>query len=55
LFLVVQCLDGFESTQDSVEDLLPILLEQAGFVDVARGTWVPTILGTIRLIQARVS
>jgi ubiquinone/menaquinone biosynthesis C-methylase UbiE len=55
LFLVVQCLDGFESTQDSVEDLLPILLEEAGFVEVARGACVPTILGTIRLIQARVA
>jgi ubiquinone/menaquinone biosynthesis C-methylase UbiE len=55
LFLVVQCLDGFESTQDSVEYLLPILLEEAGFVEVARGVCVPTILGTIRLIQARVA
>lgn len=54
LFLLVQCLDGFESTRDCVEDVLPILLEEAGFIDVARGACVPTILGTIRLIQSTV-
>jgi ubiquinone/menaquinone biosynthesis C-methylase UbiE len=53
LFLLVQCLDGFETTRDSVEDLLPVLLEEAGFVDVARGACIPTTLGTIRLLQAK--
>ena len=54
LFLLVQCLDGFETTQDSVEDLLPDLIEEAGFVHVTRGACIPTTLGTIRLLQARV-
>ena len=53
LFLLVQCLDGFETTRDSVEDLLPVLLEEAGFLDVARGAYIPTSLGTIRLFQAK--
>ena len=55
LFLLVQCLDGFETTRDSVEDLLPVLLEEAGFLDVARGACIPTALGTIRLFQAKES
>ena len=53
LFLLVQCLDGFETTRDSVEDLLPVLLEEVGFVDVAKGVCIPTALGTIRLLQAK--
>lgn len=53
LFLLVQCLDGFETTRDSVEDLLPVLLEEAGFLDVASGAYIPTALGTIRLFQAK--
>jgi hypothetical protein len=53
--LLVQCLDGFETTRDSVEDMLPVLLEEAGFLDVARGACIPTALGTIRLFQAKES
>jgi ubiquinone/menaquinone biosynthesis C-methylase UbiE len=55
LFLLVQCLDGFETTRDSVEDMLPVLLEEAGFLDVARDACIPTALGTIRLFQAKES
>ncbi len=55
LFLLVQCLDSFETTRDSVEDLLPDLLEEAGLVDVAKGACIPTALGTIRLLRAKKS
>lgn len=54
LFLLVQCLDGFDTTRDSVRGVLPSLIKEAGFVDVESKDFVPTPLGTIRLIQAKV-
>lgn len=52
LFLLVQCLDGFETTRDSVNGVLPHLLDEAGFVEIASHGCVPTLLGTIQLISA---
>jgi len=53
LFLIVQCLDGFKTTQDSVEGVLPNIIEEAGFTDIERGDCIPTPLGTIQLFQAK--
>ena len=52
VFLVVQILDGFETTQDSVEDRLTPLIEAAGFRNVARTRSFNTPLGTIGLYRA---
>ena len=52
LFFLVQCLDGFETTQDSVEGALPRLISEAGFVDVNSELCIPTPLGTIQLFEA---
>lgn len=53
LFLVVQLLDGFETTTDNVRGLIPSFLAQAGFVDVAERRRFATPLGTISLYAAR--
>ena len=52
LFIVVQLLDGFETTQDSVENTLPKLIKDSGFTHIANKQFFPTPLGTIRLFQA---
>ncbi len=52
LFVFVQLLDGFETTQDSVENALPKLIKDSGFIQVDNKEYIPTILGTIRLFQA---
>lgn len=52
LFIVVQLLDRFETTQDSVENALPKLIKDSGFTHIANRHFFPTPLGTIRLFQA---
>lgn len=52
LFLLVQLLDGFETTRDSVEGNLPSLLTAAGFDKVRETDNIKTLLGTIRLYTA---
>jgi len=50
-FLVVQLLDGFETTQDSVKDILPLALKQASFSEVTETTYFNTMVGTVRLLR----
>ncbi len=52
LFFIVQILDGFETTRDNVEGALPALIQQAGFIKIENTSFVPTSLGTMRLIAA---
>jgi len=52
LFFVVQLLDGFETTKDNVDGVLPSLEVESGFTHVSDLNIVPTTLGTIRLIEA---
>jgi len=52
LFVVVQLLDGFETTQDSVENALPKLIRDSGFIQVENEKYFTTLLGTIQLFQA---
>ncbi len=52
LFLVIQCLDGFETTRDNVAGRLVELFEQAGFADVAEQRTFSTIYGTMALYRA---
>jgi ubiquinone/menaquinone biosynthesis C-methylase UbiE len=50
-FLIVQCLDGFETTRDNIEGLLPGLVVDAGFTEVSIIRNTSTPLGTISLMK----
>ena len=52
-FLLVQMLDGFETTADNVKGLLPELLRSAGFEDVQEPARYGTVFGTLCLLRAR--
>lgn len=52
-FLLVQMLDGFETTADNVSGLLPKLFQAAGFEDVQEPTRYMTVVGTLSLYRAR--
>jgi SAM-dependent methyltransferase len=52
-FYLVQKLDGFETTEDSVRGLLPALMQDAGFEDVQQTDQFATVLGTLCLYRAR--
>jgi hypothetical protein len=52
-FLLVQMLDGFETTADNVSGLLPGLFRAAGFEDIQEPTRYLTIVGTLALYKAR--
>jgi cyclopropane fatty-acyl-phospholipid synthase-like methyltransferase len=51
-FLGVQILDGFATTTDNVRGLLPRLIEEAGFRDVAETHRAMTLFGTLSLYRA---
>lgn len=51
-FLVVQALDGFATTSDSVRGRLPAMMQDAGFIDVAETRRLRTPLGTLSLYRA---
>ncbi len=51
-FLLVQALDGRETTNDSVAGVLPELMSQAGFVGVRHRRDFATPLGTMALYSA---
>lgn len=53
LFLLVQVLDGFETTADNVAGRLPEFMADAGFVEVSEVRRFATPLGTISLYAAR--
>lgn len=53
LFLAVQALDGFETTQDSVNGILPSLMLEAGLESVSIEDEFQTPLGTISIHAAR--
>lgn len=50
-FLGVQLLDGFETTADSVDGVLPWLMEQAGFGGVSETGREMTVFGTLSLYR----
>jgi ubiquinone/menaquinone biosynthesis C-methylase UbiE len=51
-FLVVQALDGFETTTDNIRGLLPDFMTRAGFEDVEETRRVYTPLGSVSLYRA---
>ena len=48
----VQMLDGFETTADNFDGLLPELISDAGFEDIEETSSFNTLFGTIRLHKA---
>lgn len=52
LFLFIQLLDGFKSTQDNVAGKLIPLFEEAGFVEVKQRQTFTTVYGTMALYSA---
>jgi SAM-dependent methyltransferase len=52
-FLAVQLLDGFPTTRDNVNGLLPRLLIKAGFQEVREIADLSTVAGTLSLYSAR--
>lgn len=54
-FLLVQMLDGFETTADNISGLLPELFRMAGFMEVEESARYMTIVGTLSLYRARKS
>lgn len=53
LFLLVQLLDGFDTTADSVRGRLPLMLESCGFEAVQETQQFATMFGTLALYRAR--
>ena len=52
-FFTVQLLDGFETTTDNVNGLLPTLITESGFDEVAETGSYMTMLGTMSLYRGR--
>lgn len=52
LFLMIQWLDGFETTRDNAAGRLVSLFERAGFVEVEQRQTFSTIFGTLALYRA---
>lgn len=52
LFLLVQALDGFETTRDNVAGRLVELFEHGGFVEVTQRRAFATMFGTLALYSA---
>lgn len=52
-FLLIQILDGFETTADNAGGLLPLLARDAGFEEVIETLHFPTAFGSLRLLRAR--
>lgn len=53
VFLLVQFLDGFETTADNVQGRLPELIEDAGFQEVRKTAEFATPLGTISILSTK--
>ena len=52
LFYIVQILDGFKTTNDNVNGLLPKFMEQAGFKNVTEKDFINTRIGTYSYYKA---
>ncbi len=52
-YLAIQLLDGFETTTDNVQGLLPSMMTAAGFEDVVERKRFNTVFGTLSLYAGR--
>lgn len=53
LFFLVQILDGFGTTRDNVNGLLPAIMTEAGFAGAGETGRFSTVFGTLSLYRAR--
>ena len=52
-FYAVQLLDGFKTTNDNVNGLMPNFISQAGFVNVIESQFINTMIGTYAYYTAK--
>lgn len=52
-FFALQCLDGFENTEDNRRGLLPRLIEEAGFEPSIRTQRLRTVVGSFEVLASR--
>ena len=52
-YLSVQLFDGFETTRDNVQGRIPVLMEEAGFVNVEETHHQMTAFGTLTFYRAK--
>lgn len=52
-FYAVQLLDGFETTQDSVKNVLPNAIRETGFLKADETGVFKTMVGTVRIFSAQ--
>lgn len=52
-FITIQLLDGFETTSDNVNGLLPQMFRATGFEDVEETASYATVFGTLSIYKAR--
>lgn len=52
LYYGIQALDGFATTEDNVRGLIPAMLQDAGFADVAETRTESTVFGTLSFYRA---
>lgn len=50
-FYSVQLLDGFETTNDSMNDALPRAIKETGFSEVEEKAVFKTLVGTVRIVK----
>lgn len=51
-FHTVQILDGFRTTNDNINGLLPKFMEQAGFKNITKTDFINTKIGTCSYYKA---
>ncbi|MEK5400656.1 class I SAM-dependent methyltransferase [Paenibacillus sp. FSL K6-2859] len=52
-FLSIQILDGFKTTADNVNGLIPQIIDKAGFVEIKESDRFMTVYGTLSLYKAK--
>lgn len=52
-FLLVQVLDGFDTTTENVNGILPLLMKETNFVEIQETKRFVTVFGTLSLYTAR--
>jgi ubiquinone/menaquinone biosynthesis C-methylase UbiE len=51
LFRLVQAVDGTEDTQPNADGIVPVLMQEEGFIGVAETLVIPTLTGSISLYR----
>ena len=51
-FLIVQLLDGFETTDDNVKGKIPVFIKKAGFDEIITISKLSTVYGQLSVFKA---